>query len=204
MRFLTTLVAAALLAAPVLAAEFAAVGKPAPDFSATDQRTGNMLTLESLRGKPVVLEWNNFGCPFVRAHYAENAMQQLQKESIANGAEWISINSSAKGKEGYLADAAAVKRALAEHQSNTGHYLLDHDGKIGRAYGATTTPHMFVIDKQGTLVYAGAINDKPSADPKDIPQAKNYVSAALAALKSGRKVEPAHTQPYGCGVKYGF
>lgn len=204
MRFIFSLLAMGALMGPAYAGDIAKLGEAAPDFTVTDQLNGKALKLSSLRGKPVVLEWNNFKCPFVKAHYEKGAMQNLQKEAITHGAAWISINSSAEGKEGHLDDAAAVKKAVAEHHSNTEHYLLDHDGKIGRAYGATTTPHMFVIDAKGTLVYQGAINDKPSTDPDDIGKAHNYVSAALASLKAEKTVAPAHTQPYGCGVKYGF
>ena len=193
-----------LLSTHAMAADLATIGQPAPDFTATNTLSGKEVKLSALRGQPVVLELNNFDCPFVKAHYKNGDMQALQKRTVESGVVWLSINSSAAGKEGYLADAAAAKTAASEHQSNASAYLLDHDGTIGRAYGASPTPHMFVIDKNGTLVYSGAINDKASANADDIKNANNYVTAALAALKDGKPVEPAHTRPYGCGVKYGF
>lgn len=184
---------------------FAAItGQPAPGFTATDALSGEPLNLGDLRGLPIVLEWNNFDCPFVRKHYGAGAMQALQRAAIKNGAVWVMVNSSAAGKQGYLADSPAVKAALAAHKAAPSYYLLDHDGAIGRAFGAKTTPHMFVIDAEGMLAYQGAIDSNASADPADITGATNYVAAALTALKKGAAVRPAATQPYGCGVKYGY
>jgi hypothetical protein len=203
MRFMS-FIAALLMTGAAHAADIAKVGETAPNFKTTNQLTGKTIELAAFKGQPVVLEWNNFGCPFVKAHYANGDMQALQKAAVADGVVWISINSSAEGKEGYLADAAAVNAAVTSHKAAPSAYVLDHSGEIGRAFGATTTPHMFVIDKDGTLAYAGAINDKASPKAADIAGAKNYVTAALAALKDGKPVEPSHTQPYGCGVKYGF
>lgn len=182
----------------------AEVGKPAPDFKATDVISGKEISLSEFKGKTVVLEWNNFGCPFVRKFYGSNTMQTLQRGATTAGVEWITINSSAKDKEGHLADADAAKAAIAEHGAKSSAYLLDHDGTIGKLYDAKVTPHMFVIDKEGTLVYAGAIDDKPTPDPKDIEHATNYVTEALMALGKGQPVKVNYTQPYGCGVKYGI
>lgn len=194
-------VSTAALAAPEPSAT---VGNTAPNIKTLDAISGKEFDLNSLKGKPVVLEWNNFGCPFVKKHYDSGNMQDLQKAAIADGAAWVVINSSAEGKEGHLKDGAEVKAALAEQKSAPSAYLLDHDGQIGRAYGATATPHLFVIDAKGTLQYAGAIDDTPTANPDDAKKAKNYVTAALAALKAGKPVEPAQTKAYGCGVKYAY
>lgn len=193
--FTLTLLATAALAAPE-------IGKPAPDFTATDSITGKPLRLSDLKGKTVVLEWNNFGCPFVKKFYSVGAMQGVQAKAKADGVVWVSVNSSATGKEGHLADAKAVKQALADNRSNAAHYVLDHNGAIGHAYEAKTTPHMFVIDKGGNLAYKGAIDDKPTADSADIASATNYVTAALNALAKGKPVKTAETKAYGCFVKY--
>lgn len=178
------------------------VGTPAPSFSAVDAVTGKTFSSESLKGKTVVLEWNNFECPFIKKFYSVGAMQALQANAVKDGVVWVSINSGAAGKEGFLKDAKEAKTALTEHKSNASHYLLDHDGKIGQAFGAKTTPHIFIIDKTGTLVYQGAIDNKPTADTADIAMATNYVTEALKALKAGKPVETNTTRPYGCFVKY--
>ncbi|PZP85752.1 MAG: thioredoxin family protein [Azospirillum brasilense] len=207
MRTKLTIALAALLfssASMAAPAPTAKVGEAAPNFKTIDAISGKEFELEKLKGKPVVLEWNNFGCPFVKKHYGSGNMQAVQKAAEADGAAWVSINSSAEGKEGFLKDAEAVKAALTEHKASPTAYLLDHDGQIGRAYGATATPHMFVIDKDGVLAYAGAIDDKPTPNPDDVKTATNYVTTALAALKAGKKHEPAQTKAYGCGVKYAF
>lgn len=177
-----------------------AVGAPAPEFSATTTQ-GTTLSLSALKGKTVVLEWTNHQCPFVRKYYDKGHMQQLQKDATAAGIVWISINSSAAGKEGHV-DAARANELTTERGASPAHVILDEKGEIGRRYGAKTTPHMFVIDPSGTLVYMGAIDSKPSPNTDDIAGATNYVTAALAALKAGTPVEPASTQPYGCSVKY--
>lgn len=182
----------------------AKLGEAAPNFKTIDALHEAPLELEKLRGKPVVLEWNNFGCPFVQKHYKSGNMQKLQAESIKGGAQWVTINSSAEGKQGYLKDSKAVVAALKEHDATPSHYVLDHNGEIGRAYGATATPHMFVIDKDGVLVYEGAIDSNPSPDQATIKDADNYVRNALADLKAGKKVATAQTKAYGCGVKYAF
>ena len=199
MRRLFAFVVTAMVAS---AGSAATINQPAPDFSALDAVSGKTITLASLKGKTVVLEWNNFDCPFVKKFYNVGAMQKLQAEAAKDGIVWISINSSAAGKEGHLADSAAAKAALAQRNASPAHYFLDHDGAIGKAYGAKSTPHMYVIDKTGTLVYAGAIDSKASVDSADISSATNYVTAALADLKAGRPVKTTATQAYGCFVKY--
>lgn len=180
------------------------IGKPAPDFSATDALSGKPVTLSGLHGKTVVLEWNNFGCPFVQKHYRTGNMQAQQKAAIADGVVWITVNSSGEGKQGYLKDGAEVKAALAEHKAAPSHYLLDHDGTIGRAYEAKSTPTMVVIDAQGMLAYEGAIDDTPTPNDADLAHATQYVPAALAALKAGKPIAVAQTRAYGCGVKYNY
>jgi AhpC/TSA family len=189
------LISSAALAAPE-------IGKPAPDFKAMDAITGKSVALAELKGKTVVLEWNNFHCPFIKKFYSVGAMQEFQTSAIKDGVVWMSINSGAKGKEGFLKNAKEAKKEIAANKSNASHYLLDPSGVIGHAYEAKSTPHMYVIDKEGTLVYMGAIDDKPSADSADIASATNYVSQALKALSKGKKVKTAMTKSYGCFVKY--
>ncbi len=204
-RLLAITATTLLLAATAQAqAPLAKVGEKAPNFKTLDVIHNKELELTKLQGAPVVLEWNNFGCPFVKKHYGAGNMQKLQAEAIKGGATWISINSSAEGKEGYIKDGKAVIAALKEHDASPSAYVLDHSGEIGRAYGATATPHMFVIDKDGVLVYAGAIDSNPSPNPESIKDADNYVRDALGSLKDGKKVSPAQTKAYGCGVKYAF
>lgn len=200
LRRTATFIATCLVATASLAA--ATVGEPAPAFSAVDAVTGKPFSSESLKGKTVVLEWNNFDCPFIKKFYSVGAMQALQANATKEGVVWVSINSSAKDKEGHLSDVKSAKSALTLNKSNASHYLLDHDGTIGRAYGAKTTPHMFVIDKEGKLVYQGAIDNKPTADTADIAMATNYVTQALKSLGAGKPVETNTTRPYGCFVKY--
>jgi peroxiredoxin len=176
------------------------VGKAAPKFTLSDT-TGKKWTLSDLKGKIVVLEWFNFGCPFVKKHYGSGNMQKLQKEYTAKGVTWLSINSSAKGKQGN-ATSAEHEKAFKEKNAAPTAVLTDEDGSVGRAYGAKTTPDMYVIDKNGILVYAGAIDDKNGFEPSEIATAKNYVKAALDELLSGKTVTVAETKPYGCSVKY--
>jgi peroxiredoxin len=185
-------------AAPVAAAGI--VGQAAPGFTLTDSN-GKPRSLADFQGKVVVLEWWNPECPFVGKHYGSGNMQKLQKEWTARGVVWLTVDSSAPGKQGHM-DGARANALMTERGGAPSAVLLDPDGKVGRAYGAKTTPHMFVIDGGGTLVYAGGIDDKPSTDRSDIATARNYVSAALAEVTAGRPVTTATSQPYGCGVKY--
>lgn len=193
-------VAGALALAPAVVHADATVGQPAPGFSAPDQ-TGATRSLDGYKGKWVVLEWVNQDCPFVQKHYGSGNMQKTQKAATGKGAVWLSVNSSAPGKQGAMDGKLAAKMVADKGAAPTA-VLLDPDGKIGHAYGAKTTPHMFVIDPKGTLVYAGAIDDKPSTDQDDVKTAKNYVLAALDEAMAGKAVTSASTQPYGCSVKY--
>ena len=194
------LVACLLLGAAVQAEAAAIVGKAAPALELTDM-TGERVRLDSFKGKIVVLEWVNFQCPFVGKHYGSGNMQKLQKEYTEKGVVWLSVCSSAPGKQGHVT-AAEAKEAVDEKDAAPTRFLLDPKGTAGKAYGAKTTPHLFVIDAKGTLVYNGAIDDKPSTKLADVEGAKNYLAAALDATMAGRKVETAATQPYGCSVKY--
>jgi hypothetical protein len=192
------LAAAMAMAAPV-AAE-AVVGQPAPAFTAVDS-TGKTHRLSDFRGKTVVLEWNNPQCPFVKKHYDGGDMQRLQADARAKGVVWLTVNSGAPGKQGAM-DAAAANALVREAGLRSTAYIPDPSGAIGRAYGAKTTPHMYVINGAGTLVYAGGIDDKPTANPADIKGANNFVRAALADVEAGRPVQVATSKPYGCSVKY--
>ena len=199
LRSLACLLATTWLATSAMAAM---VGEPAPHFEAVDVLSGKPVNNASVKGKTVVLEWNNFECPFVHKFYDSGTMQQLQANAVKEGVVWVSVNSSAKGKEGYLPDATAAKAEVRTHHSHASHYLLDHDGTIGHAFGAKSTPTMFVIAKDGTLAYQGAIDSIPSPDPADIAKATNYVSAALSALSAGTPIATPTTHAYGCFVKY--
>lgn len=190
--------AAALAATTVQATPIP--GQPAPAFAVNDA-DGQAVNLAALRGKTVVLEWTNEGCPFVHHIYASGVMQDLQKQAAAKGVVWLTVVSSAPGKQGYLT-AAEVGSWKARFGAAPAHVLLDPAGALGHAYDARTTPDMFVIDPAGKLVYAGAIDDNPSTNPADARSAKNYVTLALADLKSGKPVSPAITKSYGCSVKY--
>lgn len=176
------------------------IGQPAPDFTlpASD---GKSVTLDSFQGKYVVLEWFNPECPFVHKHYDSGNMQALQKTWTNKGVVWLSIDSSAPGKEGYI-DAAGAEKVRGEMKSNATALLLDPDGAVGRLYQAKTTPDMFVINPVGKLVYMGAIDDRPSVDTADIPGSTNYVSRALQQAMTGKDITDSVTKPYGCSVKY--
>jgi peroxiredoxin len=201
MRLVATLTAGLVLALASLAVHARAqVGQPAPAFSLIDSN-GTTHALADFKGRTVVLEWTNAECPFVKKHYAPGNMQTQQGESKASGVVWLTINSGAPGKQGHV-DGAGANAIIAATGGQQAAYLLDPEGAAGRAYGAKTTPHMYVIDGEGVLRYAGAIDSNPSADPDDIAGAKQYVRAALADLAAGRPVAVANTQPYGCAVKY--
>ncbi len=175
-------------------------GKAAPDFTARDT-TGKDVTLSSYRGKTVVLEWTNHLCPYTVKHYATNNMQALQREATKDGVVWLTVVSSAPGTQGYVGELEADK-LTADRKASPTALLLDPEGKLGHLYEARTTPHMFVIDKDGKLAYMGAIDDKPTASHGDVKTAHNYVRDALAAVKAGQPVKAASTRPYGCTVKY--
>lgn len=176
------------------------VGKPAPVFAGVDTN-GNTHTLSDFKGKTVVLEWTNHDCPYVMKHYGSNNMQTLQNRATADGVVWLTVISSAPGKQGHVSPAKANQIA-AERGAGPTAILLDPEGTIGRAYDARTTPHMFVIDGEGTLVFMGGIDDRPTADRADVEGANNYVVAALADVSAGRNVQTPTSRPYGCSVKY--
>lgn len=180
--------------------QMAEVNKPAPNFTLKDSK-GKTHNLSDFKGKYVVLEWVNYDCPFVKKHYESNNMQSLQKEFTAKGVVWLSICSSAPGKQGNFDMATLSKRSSDYHVSHTA-YLLDEDGFVGRQYGAKTTPHCYVVNPQGVLMYAGAIDDNPSAKQEDTKTAKNYIKEALNLLMSGKTLETNSTKSYGCSVKY--
>lgn len=190
----------ALFFAAALCLAGVASAAPAPDFS-LPAADGGTHALADHRGRYVVLEWLNHGCPFVRKHYASGNMQALQERLTGQGVVWLSVVSSAPGKQGHDTPAGHLATAR-EKGSRATAILLDETGTAGRAYGARTTPQMVVIDPDGELVYQGAIDDRPTADPADVPGARNYVLAALDAARTGRPADPAVTQPYGCAVKY--
>jgi peroxiredoxin len=199
----TTMLLSALLVAggaAAIAAAQALVGQPAPDFTASDTN-GKPETLSSFKGKWVVLEWTNAECPFVQKHYNSGNMQRLQKTYTGKGVTWLSINSSAPGKEGWV-DAAGANALTTRRGATPTAFLLDPAGTVGRLYGAKATPHMFVIDPSGKIVYQGAIDDKPSTDLADVKTATNYVSGALDEAMAGKAVTKTSSQPYGCSVKY--
>jgi len=175
-------------------------GKPAPAFTLTDIH-GKEHSLASFKGKHVVLEWVNHGCPFVVKFYKPGKMQELQKKYTDKGVIWLTICSSAAGKQGYYT-AEQWREEAKKHKYNATGILLDADGKVGKAYGAKTTPHMFIINPEGTLIYNGAIDSIRSANPADIEKADNYVVQVLDAVLAGKEAPISTTQPYGCSVKY--
>lgn len=194
------LLAVVLVLAAVAAQAAAEVGAPAPAFTAVDSN-GRTHALADFRGKTVVLEWTNHDCPFVIKHYGTGNMQALQREATASGIVWLAVISSAPGEQGHVSGSEANAIAQSREAAPTA-ILLDPDGTIGRAYGARTTPHMYIIDPAGTLMYMGGIDDRPTADRADIIGAKNFVRAALGDLAAGRPVGTPTSRPYGCSVKY--
>ncbi len=194
------LLATTLALAASAAFATATVGQPAPAFTATDA-SGKTVSLADFKGKHVVLEWVNPGCPFVVKHYSSGNMQGTQKDATAKGVVWLAVNSTAADAGDYKKPAEMAQWMQAQKAAATA-TLMDADGKVGRAYGARTTPHMYIVDPQGKLVYAGGIDDKPSTSVADIPGATNYVKAALNETLAGKPVTQASTRPYGCSVKY--
>lgn len=190
---------AALALVPFTISAAAVVDQPAPAFTGTTA-DGKSLSLESLKGKTVVLEWTNHDCPFVRKHYEGN-MQGLQKDAAAKGVVWLQVISSAPGKQGHVDGATAVK-LNSTRGATPANVILDPEGKIGKLYEAKTTPHMYIIDAKGVLVYKGGIDSLATADKADIAKAEPYVANALSALAAGQKIAANNTKPYGCSVKY--
>ena len=185
--------AASLQAAP-------AVGQGAPDFTLRDA-SGKTVKLSDFRGKHVVLEWTNPSCPYVRKHYDSGNMPATQKEAVGKGVVWLAISSTAKSSYEYL-EPAKVAAWQKERKAQPTALLLDEDGTAGKAYGARTTPHMYIVGPQGKLIYAGGIDSIPSSDPRDIGKAVNYVRQGLNEALAGKPLSAAVTRPYGCSVKY--
>jgi len=202
MRTAALLAASAVLglALPAPSRAQAVAGRPAPPFTLKDSN-GARRSLSDSKGKYVVLEWVNHDCPFVGKHYGSGNMQKLQKAYAAKGVVWFSVNSSGPGQQGHV-DGPGANALTKQKGAAPTAVLLDPDGKVGKAYGAKTTPHMFVIDPEGTVVYAGGIDDKPSTDQADVATARNFVAAALDSALAGKAVTTAAAPPYGCGVKY--
>jgi len=191
----------ALAAIPTSTAVFpAAVGQSAPDFTLKDSE-GKFLSLSGFKGRFVVLEWVNFDCPFVRAQYNSGIMPALQGTYTGKGVVWLSICSSAPGKDGYL-EGSELKSRMERMKAVPSAYLIDAEGTVGRSYAAKTTPTMYVVDPRGILIYAGGIDDTPSTDAGEIPRARNYVREALDLAMSGKPVEVTYSRSYGCSVKY--
>jgi peroxiredoxin len=190
-------------AALVPAAAWAApdLGKPAPLFTGTDSN-GKTWSLADLKGKVVVIETTNHQCPYVGKHYRSGNMQAQQREATAKGVIWLTVAASAPGEEGYVTASQANELTRSRSAAPTA-VILDPQSKIARAYGATVTPHMYIVDAAGTLVYKGGIDSIPSADTADIPMATQYVRVALDQILAGKQVAEASTRPYGCSLKYG-
>jgi peroxiredoxin len=176
------------------------VGQAAPDFTLKDA-AGKAVKLSDFRGKHVVLEWTNPGCPYVRKHYDSGNMPATQKEAVGKGVVWLAINSTERSSYEYMEPAKVVAWQQARKAQPTA-LLADEDGVAGKAYGARTTPHMYIVDPQGKLVYAGGIDSIPSSDPDDIKKAVNYVRQGLNEVLAGKPISQAVTRPYGCSVKY--
>ena len=200
LRPMLPLLFALSLASGAAYAATATVGQAAPAFSATDA-SGKSVALADLKGKTVVIEWVNPECPYVRKHYDSANMQATQKAARGKGVVWLSVNSTHPSHYDFKKPTEMLAWTQKQGAASSA-TLMDGDGKIGCAYGARTTPHMYVVDAKGTLVYAGGIDDKPSSNPADVKTAKNYVNAALADVRAGRPVAQAVTRAYGCSVKY--
>lgn len=189
-----------LLFLSVVLVQAAGLNEPAPDFTLKDFN-GKEYTLSDFKGKYVVLEWVNFGCPFVQKHYGSGNMQKLQEKYTKKGVVWLSICSSAEGKQGYY-DPMELTKVTKKHGVNGTAYLIDESGKVGKMYDAKTTPHMYIINPEGKLIYAGAIDDMRSTNVEDVKTAKNYVKSLLDNCLAGKEIEAMTTTPYGCSVKY--
>src|SRR5215831_887772 len=189
-----------ILAVVVVSALAVRVGEPAPDFTSVDSNGKNQ-RLSDYKGKYVVLEWHNQGCPYTKKHYESSNMQRLQKECTGKGVIWLTVISSAPGTQGFVTPSQEndyVKQVGAVPTA----VLMDPGGSLGHLYGAKTTPHMYIVDPSGTLIYNGAIDDHPTSDQSDIKSSKNYVSTALGEAMAGKPVTDSATRPYGCSVKY--
>lgn len=198
MKALMIAATASMLAAPAAAQQ--TTGAPAGNLKLTDM-TGRNVSLSDYRGKTVVIEWNNPGCPFVQKHYNSGNMQKTQAAANGMGAVWLTVNSGAPGKQGYMT-GPQVQAFVTSAKAVPTAYLLDPKGVVGKGYGAKTTPHLYIVDSVGKLVYQGGIDDKPTANAADIAGARNHVLAALGEMKAGKPVSMPETRPYGCSVKY--
>ena len=174
--------------------------QPAPNFKLSSA-TGASHSLDAYKGKYVILEWTNFDCPYVKKHYESGNMPALQKKYVSEGAIWLTVSSSASGKQGHFSPKEIQKRKQ-QYKAEYTAYLLDSKGEVGKLYGAKTTPHMYVISPEGSLIYQGAIDSIDSYESKDIPKAKNYVALAIDTAKVGKSLQHPSTAPYGCSVKY--
>jgi peroxiredoxin len=195
-----TMLRASVVIGLMTAAMAVRIGDPAPDFTAVDSN-GKSQRLSDHKGKYVVLEWHNQGCPYTKKHYESGNMQRLQKEWTAKGVVWLTVISSAPGTQGYVTPSQENDYVKKMNAAPTA-VLMDPGGTLGHLYAAKTTPHMFIIAPDGTLIYNGAIDDHPTSDQADIASSKNYVSAALGEALAGKPVTDAATRPYGCSVKY--
>ena len=198
MKKFTAIFAAILFSAS--AAQAIDAGVQAPDFKTTDIN-GKAESISQYKGKIIVLEWTNPDCPFVKKFYEPGKMQELQKQAKADGVVWLSINSSAEGKEGSI-NPEQAKSWVSKAKSEASAYILDPKGIIGKEYGAASTPTAVVIDKSGKVAYFGAVDDKPSFKQEDIATAKNYITEAIKSVKAGTALATPQTKSYGCGVKY--
>ena len=196
----TTTVAAGVTMASTPSAASVQTGVSAPEFTATDSK-GAQRTLAGYRGKTVILEWTNHECPYTVKHYTTGNMQALQRAATDTGTIWLTVVSSRPGTQGFV-EGLEADRLTDERNARPAAVLLDPKGDLGRLYGARTTPHMYIIDRNGMLVYMGAIDDQPSANPATVKRARNYVREALDAMAAGRPIAVASTRPYGCSVKY--
>lgn len=192
---------AALVLVPATAFASSELGKPAPAFSAIDSN-GKTWSLAELKGKIVVLETTNQDCPYVRKHYNSANMQTQQREAAAKGVVWLTVASSAPGEQGFVTAAQANELTRTRNAAPAA-FLLDPQSRIARAYGATVTPHMYIVDAAGMLVYQGGIDSIPSSSVSDVPKARQYVRVALDEMLAGKPVTDASTRPYGCTLKYG-
>lgn len=204
-KFQRTIIRAAIASAVVAAGASAALaqaqpGKPAPEFSVQDS-AGKTVKLSDFKGKTVVLEWTNQDCPYVRKHYGGNNMQTLQKDAAAKDVVWLTISSSAPGQQGHVSGLEADELTKSRGAAPAS-FLLDPEGKVGHLYNASTTPHMYVIDKAGVLAYMGAMDDKPTSNLADLKTARPYLKEALDAVVAGEAVKVASTRAYGCSIKY--
>jgi len=201
MKWMRSLLPVLMISLAVAAnAKNARVDQPAPDFSLTDA-SGKKHSLTDFKGKWVVLEWVNFGCPFVRKHYDSGNMQGLQKAYTGKDVVWLSVCSSAPGKQGYY-EGKELTSQIKEEGSHATAYLIDADGTVGKMYEAKTTPHMYIVNPEGVLVYAGGIDNIASSDKDDIKKATNYVKENLDAALAGKEIAVKGSKPYGCSVKY--